>query len=334
MDSSLVQRECHARACGCVDIARAARALPPQRAYRAAMIRATFAMLAALAACRASTAPPAPASHDAPGFGLYVLALTWAPSFCCGHAQKEECSQLDASFAGTHLTLHGLWPNYTDDESREHHSSYPQFCGAYEHCSQELEASCEPDPRDLPDEMRVLGPGYIGDHEFLARHEWPKHGSCTGLSAAEYFRAAVGAMKALPGEGTPDALHGAIGGDIALAELESSFGVPADSVLLGCNSSCRLEQVAVCLAHDAKGLPSTPVACPANTVRARSDNGCVTRGCTRVAIPQAGQCEVHGKAPGHACDHPGQGPACTSNDECVQAGFRRCARSGCCTSQP
>jgi len=282
--------------------------------------------------------PAAPRADAA--FGLYVLALTWAPSFCCGHPDKEECANLGDAFAATHLTLHGLWPNYTDDESARRSTAYPQFCGAYEHCKRAHDKSCEPDPATIPADMRQLGPGYIGDHDFLADHEWPKHGSCTGLAPADYFRAALGAMKALPGEGTPDALRGAIGGEIALADLARAFGVPRDAVLLGCDAQCRLQSVSFCLAHDARNQPTTAMACPTNTTNARYDNGCVTRGCQQVKIPAAGSCDATDhrrntrKDRGRSCHHPGQGPACTGDDECVRAGFVRCARSGCCTSQP
>ena len=321
------------------------------------MIRASHAVVAAtLLGCPGSSSdrepPPSPpprdqrvgapevaSAGDAPSFGLYVLALSWAPSFCCTHADKEECAGLADAFAGTHLTLHGLWPNFTDAEATRD-VTYPQFCGAYKHCKRAHDRSCEPDPSTLPDAMKTLGPGYVGDHDFLAAHEWPKHGSCSGLDPAAYFRAALAAMTALPGDGTPDVLRTAIGSDLALADLERAFGVPKESVLLSCDARCGLSQVSFCLAHDARGLPTTPIACPSNTTSAQYDNGCVTRGCARVAIPAVGSCDASHPKPkqqpsaGGRCSHPGQGPACTGNAECMAAGFSRCARSGCCTSQP
>jgi ribonuclease T2 len=283
-----------------------------------------------------TAASPAPTSD---AFGLYVLALSWAPSFCCAHPEKQECAGLADAFGATHLTLHGLWPNYTDDEAAQHHTSYPQFCGTYDHCKKDHDRSCEPDPAAIPRDMRELGPGYVGDHEFLADHEWPKHGSCTKLAPADYFRAALDAMKAIP---TPENVRAAVGHDLALADLEGAFGVPRESVLLSCDGQCRLQQVSFCLSHDARDRPTTPVACPTNTTRARYDNGCVTRHCERVTIPAVGDCQVSDRPRknmhrdgGHpACNHPGQGPPCTDNDICVRAGYTRCARSGCCTSQP
>src|ERR1700759_180184 len=120
-----------------------------------------FLCAALLPAGSTSSSPSAPPELDphpvkavepAPSFGLYVLALSWAPSFCCGHADKEECANLPQAFAGTPLTLHGLWPNYTDDEQRGR-TTYPQFCGTYAHCSHH-DPSCAPDPSTIPDEMK------------------------------------------------------------------------------------------------------------------------------------------------------------------------------------
>jgi len=314
-------------------------------------VRASIAIaMVFVAACRgdepttAGTPPPPIASPTparatpAADFGLYVLALSWAPTFCCSHPDKEECARLSDGYAGTHLTLHGLWPNYRDDEARGR-DTYPQFCGDYARCRSHHDRSCAPDPASLPEEMRELAPGYVGDHDFLADHEWPKHGSCTGLDPSAYFRAALSAMHALPGNGTPDAVTSAIGRSVELEALAGAFGVPRDSVLLGCEADCRLAQVSVCLAHEPGGA-GKPVACPRNTTQSSYDNGCVTRGCTRVTIPAAGSCAIaprdqrpHGHQ-GRACNHPGQGPACASDTECTAAGFTRCARSGCCTSQP
>ena len=49
---------------------------------------------------------------DEPGTGReYVLAVSWQPAFCEGHADKPECaSQTETRFDASNLTLHGLWP--------------------------------------------------------------------------------------------------------------------------------------------------------------------------------------------------------------------------------
>lgn len=275
-------------------------------------------------------------------FGFYLLALSWSPSFCCGHPGKQECANL-AGFASDHLTLHGLWPSYTDAEAAAAKHDWPEFCGDCGACGRQgAGASCGPPLDALPAEMATLAPGYVNDDHFLANHEWPKHGSCSGLDPTRYFTASLDALKRLPGDrGTPELLTKSVGGSVAAEALRASFGSP-ESVVLSCDASCNLQQVGVCLAHDAGGLPTTPVACPSIVTRSSYDNGCFTRGCKQINVTRAGACAA---SPGHppapasaagasACNHPGQGPACTSDDACKQQGFSRCARSGCCTSVP
>jgi len=240
-------------------------------------------LVVALAACHQPTASP-PAHGE---FGLYLLAMTWAPNFCCAHAKDAQCSALADSFAATHLTLHGLWPNYTDEQQRGKPRAWPQYCGAFGHCETAEDASCAPGVA-VPGELALLAPAYRGS---LATHEWSKHGSCTSLSPAEYFDAELAAIRAIPGEATPEALHAAVGHDIARDELLRAFGVPPDSVALGCDPHCRLTQVGFCFAHDARDRPTTPIACTANIQTSDYDNGCAVRHCERVAVQAAGACE-------------------------------------------
>jgi ribonuclease T2 len=258
-------------------------------------MRALLSLLV-LAACPASTPPPAitppspsPAPPPASDFGFYLLAMTWAPQLCCAEPGAPACAALAGSFAATHLTLHGLWPNFTDEQSRGKPRAWPQYCGAYHHCETAEDARCAPGVA-VPGELARLAPGYVAGTGAFATHEWSKHGSCTRLSAAEYFGAELAAIRAIPGEATPDALRAAAGADLARDDLQRAFGVPPDSVLLGCDARCRLTQVSFCLAKDAGDHPTAPIACSANVTTSDYDNGCVTRGCQRVAVRAAGAC--------------------------------------------
>jgi ribonuclease T2 len=251
----------------------------------------------ALAACHppapapSSAAPlPAPSTTTPPSeFGFYLLAMTWAPSFCCREPSKQECAQLAGSFAATHLTLHGLWPNFTDEQSRGKPRAWPQFCGAYAHCEQAEDATCAPDVA-VPPELAQLAPAYVADG--LATHEWSKHGSCTSLPATGYFAAELAAIHAVPSDATPDALRAAIGKDLARDDLQRAFGIPPESVVLGCDTTCRLTQVGFCFAKDAHDNPTAPTPCTQNVTTSDYDNGCVVRGCARVAIQAAGACDA------------------------------------------
>src|SRR5262245_28796457 len=80
--------------------------------YERVMRRRLIALALGLACCSEaerdpapSTAPAQPASPTSATpvagstFGLYVLALSWAPSFCCTHRDKEECRGLADAYA-------------------------------------------------------------------------------------------------------------------------------------------------------------------------------------------------------------------------------------------
>lgn len=239
----------------------------------------------------APSPPPTAAAAQGSEFGFYLLSMTWEPNRCCTERDRSQCAQLPGSFAATHLTLHGLWPNFSDEQSRGKPRAWPQYCGAYQHCEAKEDASCAPDAA-VPDELARLAPGYVAGTGGFATHEWSKHGSCTRLPAAAYFRAELAAIHTIPGDATPEALHAAVGGDLARDALQHAFGVPPDSVLLGCDAHCRLARVGFCLAKDAGDHPTTPVACTANVTTSEYDNGCVTRGCQRVTVQAAGACDA------------------------------------------
>jgi len=114
--------------------------------------------------------------RDTPGdFDFYLLALSIAPSFCVleGNAEsKRECSNAsDAQFRETPLTVHGLWPN------RQGRS----VNGQPHDCSAEALSGL---PGDLEGQLRRYMPGVI---DGLHRHEWTRHGVCSGLLPAAYF---------------------------------------------------------------------------------------------------------------------------------------------------
>jgi ribonuclease T2 len=224
---------------------------------------------------------------DATPFALYVLALSWAPDFCCKNPEREECQELGTGYGGSHLTLHGLWPTYDDREAAEHGYDWPELCGDCSRCRRGSPA-CSPDRSVLPDGMAKYGPGYVTDHDFLTGHEWAHHGACSGLSPAAFFGEALAAMLRLPGAGTPDPVRANAGGSVPLRELEAALE-PRGAVLLGCDAECYLTQVAYCLGRDAGGAPAGLTACPRSARgEGGNDNGCVVQGCSMVRLRKAG----------------------------------------------
>lgn len=225
-----------------------------------------LALLALVAACHSGTptpapVPPSPSPSPSPSssrepFGFYLLAMMRPANSCS-------------------LALHGLWPNYTDAQSTGRPRAWPQYCGAYAHCEKAEDESCAPGVA-VPAELSPLAPEYV--HGTLATHEWSKHGSCTLLAPGAYFDAELAATKLVH----HDALHG---GEYAPADLQRAFGIPAESVVLGCNARCELVQVGFCLAKDAGDHPTGPTPCTKNVTTSDYDNGCVTKACARIAVP-------------------------------------------------
>jgi len=103
-------------------------------------------------------------ARGADAFDYYVLALSWTPGFCdAGGADKQprEC----AAGGGAGFVVHGLWPNNAAEPN-------PEDCGGGFVSSAALR----------------LTDGVYPD-EGLARYEYRKHGSCSGLDPEAYFAA-------------------------------------------------------------------------------------------------------------------------------------------------
>ena len=103
-------------------------------------------------------------------FDYYVLSLSWAPTYCLTHADdRAECSSKGYGFV-----LHGLWPQYDG-------GGYPGNCGTR---------------LELTPDAAAKG-STIYPSERLMSHEWQEHGTCSGLSAMDYFLTADRATAAV-----------------------------------------------------------------------------------------------------------------------------------------
>lgn len=96
-------------------------------------------------------------------FSYYLLVLSYAPDFCDqpqGNRDPRECG------AGRHIAfvVHGLWPEAETLPA-------PENCGPASPVSQAI--------------IQVML-NYIPT-DSLIQHEWAAHGTCSGLSAVDYF---------------------------------------------------------------------------------------------------------------------------------------------------
>jgi ribonuclease T2 len=95
-------------------------------------------------------------------FDYYLLSLSWSPEYCAGPAGENDQRQCHQG-RRYGFVVHGLWPEYE--------KGYPQFCAGSSRVSARLVEKMLP----------------IMPSEKLIRHEWQKHGTCTGLTAEQYF---------------------------------------------------------------------------------------------------------------------------------------------------
>lgn len=200
-------------------------------------VRAGLFLLAALAAAGPALAQDYGgfSRRGAPGaFDFYVLALSWSPTYCEGEGARRDEAQC-APGRGLGFVLHGLWPQYA--------RGYPENCSAVS----------RPITRQA---MEVAGQVYPS--EGLARYEWRKHGTCSGLDPAAYFAAARQARLAVT---IPAGLK-AGGQTLAPVEIARQFvaansGLRPDMMAVSCARG-RLTEVRICLTKDLRGFASCP----------------------------------------------------------------------------
>jgi ribonuclease T2 len=162
-------------------------------------------------------------------FDLYILALSWSPTYCLTTG-NERGDRLQCGAARPHaFVLHGLWPQYE--------RGWPEFCGG---------ANA---PR-VPDGTisRILD---IMPSRGLVIHQWRKHGTCSGLVPQAYFDTARRAFErivipepfreARPGPATsPD--------EVEAAFVAANPGLSRDMIGVTCRDGL-LEEVRVCLSR-------------------------------------------------------------------------------------
>ncbi len=184
--------------------------------------------------------PPAAVAGQ---FDYYMLSLSWAPEYCHSHSSDtHECGQ------GKTFVLHGLWPDYlpTSQGGQYHNGGYP--------------ANCSDAP--LTPEAENAYPDLFASPN-LAEHEWPKHGTCSGLAdPTQYFALVKQVYESVTipqnysqasETFTTTAAH--IAQDFAKADPNGIL-TPA-SVVPSCVGHKYLSEVYVCYSQDG----SKPVAC-------------------------------------------------------------------------
>ena len=185
------------------------------------------------------TALPALAEGEKAGeFDYYVLSLSWSPNWCQleGNARQSEQCEEDHGWI-----LHGLWPQF--------HRGYPSYCRTIERApSRGMTA-------DMADIMGTSG---------LAWHQWKKHGTCTGLSATDYYALSREAYGRITRPAVFRKLDQSVKLPVRVVEqafLKDNPQIEPDGLTVTCRDG-HIQEARICLSRDL-----APVPCGQDVVR-------------------------------------------------------------------
>lgn len=166
--------------------------------------------------------------------GGYTLAMTWNPGFCRQTANRDrfQCGR-DSRFG---FVLHGLWPDGRG-------GSWPQYCAA---------------PARIP-EAAVRRNLCTMPSPALQRHQYAKHGTCSGLSPAAYLDLSTRlyARVRYPDMNVLSRRPGLTAGQFATAFARANPGVTPAMVRVIAGGDRWLDEVRLCL-----DTRHRPTACP------------------------------------------------------------------------
>lgn len=162
-------------------------------------------------------------------FDYYVMALSWSPDYCSTQGNPNESQCQVGKRLG--LVLHGLWPQYE--------KGWPSFCSQV----------------SMPESAQSRYPDLYPAQK-LYRHEWDKHGTCSGLTPERYLALSQRLKTALqipaayrqPAQPFRTTLA-----DLKRAFRQSNPSFPESAFAPNCSGSGRfLQEVMVCYEKDGR----------------------------------------------------------------------------------
>lgn len=173
-------------------------------------------------------------------FDSYTFTMSWEPTFCEGKPTAQECaSQRSDRFDASNLALHGLWPDKNGDASHSY-----GYCGV---------PSSDQSLDRAPTWCQLREPAYSdathaslltvmpGVSSCLDHHEWTKHGTCSGLTADQYFATAAALVQGIAASSFGRYLTAHAGQTVdsgaLVAAFEKDFGAgSANKLVMNCTS--------------------------------------------------------------------------------------------------
>lgn len=179
-----------------------------------------------------------PRAAVAQSFDYYILALSWSPSWCADKGDARDADQC-APGANPGFVVHGLWPAQANGNS-------PTECG--------------PQGRN-PTRMALDTAAQVFPSIGLARYQWRKHGTCSGLDPQSYFAAVKQARSLVQIPAplvAPDRTLQTNPVSVERVFAEANPGLRADMMQVSCRRE-TLTEVRLCIGRDLKSF----VTCPA-----------------------------------------------------------------------
>lgn len=170
-------------------------------------------------------------------FDFYVLSLSWSPTYCATAGSRADRGQCGAAKPHA-FVVHGLWPQYE--------RGFPSDC----------RVTGRQPTRAQVDEMLDIMPS-VG----LVRHEWRKHGTCSGLDPRAYFETV---RRAAAKVAIPDAYRDAgREQELTPAEIERAFvdanpSLRPSMIAVGCREG-MMNEVRVCMTRELAFRPCAEV---------------------------------------------------------------------------
>ena len=166
-------------------------------------------------------------------FDYYVLSLSWSPTWCALEGDVRGAEQCDTR-RSYGWTLHGLWPQF--------HSGWPSYCHS---------------PHPAPSRGVTAGMVDIMGSAGLAWHQWKKHGTCSGLTASDYFAVSRMAYDQVVRPPVLRKLDTAVrlpAGVVEEAFLQSNPDLEPDMLTTTCRDG-RIQEARLCLSKTLDPVP-------------------------------------------------------------------------------
>ena len=176
--------------------------------------------------------------NEAGRFDYYALVLSWSPTYCAGLQRggyDPQCHRRDGKRYA--FVLHGLWPQYE--------RGWPQDCPTRNRPFV---------PQSVIDEMLDIMPS-----PRLVIHEYRKHGTCSGLTPEDYFKASrqfFSKVKIPPRYDRPNRPLTISPAELVRDFLEVNPELKSESLAVSCGGpGNRLREVRVCVSREGAFRP-------------------------------------------------------------------------------